>query len=229
MTTSSPVVDRQAPGHEVGQQGGHDGLVLGVAEPQPDRDLGAVGGDDQGRHAALAGHFDAVDHHDGHVQGRQVAGHELGQGGLGGLLPAPRDRRPPGAFCLVVYLSGERLGHIGVAAGGHPGQHPLGRELVEQVLGAEDGPAVQRYFLAVDASGPGAARRSAGGPQHDRPGGGAVPVSRPLRQPGVLGADAAGELVFHDLVHDHEAHVGTEAEQAVLHGGRQVGQGDRRL
>ena len=47
-----PGLRRQAAGHQVGQQGGDHGLVLGVAQPQPDGDLGAVGGDSESGHAS---------------------------------------------------------------------------------------------------------------------------------------------------------------------------------
>ena len=45
----------QAPGGQIGQQAGHHGLVLGVTQPQPDRNLGPIRGDGQGHHHALAG------------------------------------------------------------------------------------------------------------------------------------------------------------------------------
>ena len=73
-----PGAGLQAPGDEVREQGRHDRFVLGVPEPEPDGDLGAIGCHDQGRHTALAGHLGAIDHHDGHVQARKVPGHQLG-------------------------------------------------------------------------------------------------------------------------------------------------------
>src|ERR1019366_258010 len=61
-------VGGEATGNEVGQQGGDHGLVLGVAEPEPDGDLGAVGGDDQAHHDTRTGDIEPVDHEDGHVK-----------------------------------------------------------------------------------------------------------------------------------------------------------------
>jgi hypothetical protein len=57
-----PVVEGQAAGHEVGQQGAHHGPVLGGAVPQPDRLLGTVGGDRQGDHHAPLGHVLPIQH-----------------------------------------------------------------------------------------------------------------------------------------------------------------------
>jgi hypothetical protein len=111
---------RQPARPEVGEQGGDHGRVLRVAEPQADRHLAPVGRDHQGGDAALSGNSDAVDHEHGHLQIRQVTGHELGQRPLGRPPEAAADRRARVAPGSGLERLAQGLGDGGVAAGGPP-------------------------------------------------------------------------------------------------------------
>ena len=56
------LLDVEAAVHEVRQKLDRDGLVLGRALPQPERDLHAVGGDSQRDHARVVLQPDPIDH-----------------------------------------------------------------------------------------------------------------------------------------------------------------------
>jgi hypothetical protein len=72
MTVAASRADKQATGDQIGQKAGQHRLVLGVAQPQPDRNLGPIGQDRQGDHDTRAGHVEPVDHDHRHVQAGQV-------------------------------------------------------------------------------------------------------------------------------------------------------------
>ena len=120
MTQSTPDSVDEAPGDEVGQEGGDHRLVLGVAQPEPDGDLGAVGGDDQGDHDTRAGHVEPVDHEDGHVEVREVPGHQLAHGLGGRRHEAPGDGRLGHGLGALLELVSDRLGHVVRGAGWPP-------------------------------------------------------------------------------------------------------------
>ena len=83
----------QAPLNQVSQQSGHDGLVLGVTEAQPNRDLRAIGSDDKGDHAHLPGEVDAIDHQHRRIQHRQITTQQLIERLLRAGHEPPRHRR----------------------------------------------------------------------------------------------------------------------------------------
>lgn len=224
-----PGLVAQAAGHEIGQQVLHDGAVLGVAIPQPDGDLGAVGGDDQRRHAAAVGEHDPVDHHRGDVELGQVPADELGQRRLGGRLEATRYRRLRVAACHVLQLVADGLGHQGVAAGGDPGQHPLHRDLGEQIGRREHRVGVQVQLAAIGQRRPGTAQRHCASPEHDRPGSGAVASGDAIRVVATLRADLVGHFFVHDLAHRQQAGAAAERHQPFADRAGHIGHGDRRL
>jgi hypothetical protein len=83
-------------------------------------------------------------------------------------------------FERCLELRSDRLGHVSVASGGHPGQHALDDEGVEQIGRAERLPGVEPDFFPGAAASP----RPLGGdlapPEHDRTLRVAVPVSDTL-------------------------------------------------
>ena len=222
---------RQAPGHQVGQQVGDHHLVLGVPEPQSDRHLGAVGGDDQGHHAALTGHIQPVDHEDGHVEVGEAAGHQILHRLLGGRDEASGDGGLGGGAGPGLDVGAHRFGHVHVAAGGHPGQHPFDDERVEQVGRAERLPGVELDLPAVGAPGPGPFRGHRPSTEDHRTRGRPVPVPGAFdgRDPGVLRPDPTLELGLHHLVHDDEPGGRGERHQPVLDRPGHLGQGHGRL
>ncbi len=200
-------LDVEAPGHQIGQQGGDDGLVLGVAEPEPDGDLGAVGCDDQGDHGTRAGHVEPVDHEHGHVEVGEVPGHQLVHGLARGRHEAPGDCRLGHGLGALLELCSDWLGHVSVASGGHPGQHALDDEGVEQIGRAEHLPGVEPDLLPRRAASPRALGGDLAPAENDRTLRVAVPVSDTLlgRDLGVLLADRFGQFGLHHLSHHDEA------------------------
>jgi hypothetical protein len=70
------------------------------------------------------------------VQFAQVAGHQLGQRGLG-LAHEPARIADLLTDFVADDLFADRLGGTGVPAGGHAGQRPLHHHLGRQVLGSK--------------------------------------------------------------------------------------------
>src|SRR5271166_2990376 len=126
--TEDPVLEAQSTLHQVCQESGHDHGVLCVAFVESDRDLRAVGGDNQGDYAAPAAKDDAVDHDHGDIYLRQVPGEQLCELYLGRLHePAThrglRLRLGSGLQSLPDRLSDEHM-----TSGGHAGKHPFDDE-----------------------------------------------------------------------------------------------------
>lgn len=113
---------------------GDHGLVLGVAQPQPDGNLGAVGADGQRHDAAVLGEEHAVDHHRRHRQLAQIPDISSSSAlAVAGLKRRDTDERDVRGG-LGLNRGAHRLGHCPVARGGHPGQHAFQDHLGEQVL-----------------------------------------------------------------------------------------------
>ena len=124
------------------------------------------------------------------------------------------------------------LGHVDVAPGGHPGQHALDDERVEQVGRAERLPGIEPDLGARRCCGPAGARCSTWRPPSTTEPV-VVPCQFPTRScgadPGVLGADLLGQLGRHHLVHDDEPGGRGERQQPVLDRPGHLGQGHCRL
>ena len=101
------------------------------------RMLGPVDADAQRDHAQMVGEMDPVDHDRHQVQPGQVRGQQVGQRGLGRRHELPRHRRLAGRRRVGLDLLADRLQRDRVAAGRHPGQHPLHRHPAEQLGGGE--------------------------------------------------------------------------------------------
>ena len=176
----SSVDDDEQPGavvdaslDDVSQQRGDDGLVLGVPEPQPDRDLGAIGGHNQGDHAHLPREVDAVDHQHRRVQARQVTAQQLVEGLAGAGHEPSRHRRLRRRRRCLAGLCADRIGGPFERAGGDPGQHALDGDPVQQVALGED--AIRRQpdltsalAVAVEGVHAGPADRQPLAAHHDR-------------------------------------------------------------
>ena len=91
-------------------------MVLGVAEHQPDRDLRAVSGDDQGDGDHLVGDVEPVDHQHRRLQPAQIAGQQLAQRCFGGRLEATRHRRLRGRLPDHTDGFGESSGGVAESA-----------------------------------------------------------------------------------------------------------------
>jgi hypothetical protein len=199
-----PVVVAQAAGDEVGQQGPDHGLVLGGALPQPDRLLRAVGGDPQRDDHAALGQVLAVEHEHHDVLTGQVAGHQLGQRGLGLLDEPTRDRRARRRLLPAADLLADRLAGAGVAAGGHPGQHPLHHHPGEHVIGGEVRVAGQRHLMAVGGARPRPGHRDPAAAESDRAAPAAMAHRGPIRVVRALRPARLGDLgLEHRLHHRH--------------------------
>ena len=190
ITTSRPPVGVQAPLDEVGQQGGHDRLVLGVADPQPDRDLRAVAGDDQGDDAARAGEVDAVDHQHRRRQARQVPGQQGVEGGLGA---ASRTGGTPPTLRRGAGRPPLRRSPIGSATRSKlrvatPGQHPFQHRGGQQVAPGEHPERLKGHLAAAaavdDRMHPRPADREPLAAHHHRRRRRPAPLTGPLGRPG---------------------------------------------
>jgi hypothetical protein len=126
-----------APVPQASQQVADHRGILGGALGQGKRDLGAVDGDAQRDHAGVLSHPDAVEQQRDQVQAGQVGGQQLRQGVLGGGHEAAGDRRLRGARGSLGDLGADRFQPGWVAARRELGEHPLQRELVQQVGGGE--------------------------------------------------------------------------------------------
>ena len=82
--------------------------------------LTGVDRDPQGDDADVVGEVDPVDHERDQVHTRQVRGHEVGQGRLGGLDEPPGDRRLARRGRLLADLLTDRLQADAVAARRQP-------------------------------------------------------------------------------------------------------------
>jgi hypothetical protein len=99
--------------------------------------LGPVQVDAEGDHAGVLAEVDPVDHQAHQVQPGQVAGEQLGQGGVGhGHKPAG-DRRLAGPGGGLSDLGADRLQAQAIAARGQAAEHPLQRQPTQQ-LGARE-------------------------------------------------------------------------------------------
>jgi hypothetical protein len=177
--------------------------VLGRALGQGERDLGAVDRDAEGDHTGVLGHPDAVDQQRHQVQAGQVGGEQLGQGMLGPGDEPTRDRRLGGPRSGGRNSGADRFQPRRVAATGQLGQHPLQRQLAEQLGGGEC--LVGRHCHLAGAVG-----RTDPGPAHPHPATaqghlarlGAMAHCGPLRDVAALGADQPGDVLGeHGLEH----------------------------
>ena len=101
----------------------------------------------------MLGHPDPVHQQRHQLQGGQILGQQLGQGMLGAGHEPARHRRLGGPRRRALDLCADRFQPDPVAAGRQLGQHPLQRELVEQLGGGER--LVARHGqLAGAVSGP---------------------------------------------------------------------------
>ena len=145
MPTNSP---QRSPGH------GHPArpaeryhsLVLGRAFTQPERVLRPVDADPQRDHHTALTHVHAVEHQRLDVQFAQIAGHQLGQRGLGLATNGARRRACSRRFLRAADIFPDRLGDR-VAARRHPGQHPPHHHLRPAILGGKVGVAGDRHLI----------------------------------------------------------------------------------
>jgi hypothetical protein len=193
----------QPPLPQPDQQIGDHGGVLGGALGQGQRDLGAVDGDAESNHAGVGGHPDPVYQQRHQVQVGQVLGEQLGQGVLGAGDEPARDRRLGGAHGRTLDVRTDGLQPDLVAARGQLGQHPLHRELVEQVGGGER--LVGRHGQlsgAVGGPDPGAADPHPAATQGHLARLAAMAHRSPLREVAALGTDQPGDILDqHGLKH----------------------------
>ena len=216
MTHRIPFSKRRPRSTRSARRPGDDDLVLGVAVVEPDGDLRAVGGDDQGHHAAAPGEDDAVDHHHRHVDLRKVAGQQLGQLGLGGAHEAAAHRRLRGGLRRLLDGLADRLAHEDVAPGGHAGEHALHHELAQQVPGAEQAPGVEHDLArAVGAHRPWPLHGHRAPAEDDRARRRAVPGDGALRVVAALGPGDLGELGLHDRLEHAQAGRARQRHEAV--------------
>jgi hypothetical protein len=208
---------------------GHHGGVLGGAQPQPDRQLGAVGQDRQRDHTAVLGDADPVDHQHRDLEVGQVAAQQFLQrpGGLGHEPAA--DRGLGGRAGRRLDGGADRLAGRTVAAGGQPGQHPLHDDLAEQVVGGEGGVGVEGELVAVNGARPWPVDRHPPPAQHHRAWGAAVPAGSPPGLLGVLGADLGGQLGLHQLGHHPQPDGHAHGQQPLLGAAGDVGHGQAQL
>jgi len=146
---------------------------------------------------------------------------QLGHRCFGGRLEPARHRRA--RHRLAVHRP-DGFGDVDVAAGSHPGQHPLHHDLAQQVLGGEALPRRQLDLAAVDeaASRPGHGHLLRA--QHDLTSRRAMPVPDPPdAEAGVLRADDGGELLGEHLLHHHQPRGGRKRQQTFSHRGGDVG------
>jgi hypothetical protein len=119
--------------HEVGQEVLDDRGVLGVAFPDPGRDRGPIGRDQQRDDTAALVEDDAVDHEHRGVMTRQVRAEQLGQLLLGGGDEAPRDHRRGVAASDDLEIFSDGFSNKRMAPRGNPSEHALDSDLGEQV------------------------------------------------------------------------------------------------
>ena len=84
-----------------------------------------------------------------------------GEAGCAGALPSVMN-------ALIDALGEYGIGHIDMPAGGHPGQHPLHRQLIEQILRREHRPGVQLDLGALNGPAPGSGHGQLPAAQHYR-------------------------------------------------------------
>jgi hypothetical protein len=188
------------PGDQTGDQGG----VLGRALLHRQRILRAVDADAQGHRTGVLAEVHPVHHEGDQVQVIEPTAHQLGERGLGG-------GDEPARYCRLRRRGGTALHRLpgglqpaGVAARRQPGEHPLQRQLAEDLGGGKQVIAGQ-VQLAGPVSGPHPRpdHRDAAPAQGHRPGLAAVPVpgparvvlaARPAQPPGVLGEHGGHHL-----------------------------------
>ncbi len=189
--------------HEIGQQGLDQDLVLGVAEPQPDRDLGAISGDNEGDNAGGAGEVDTVDHQHRRVQLGEITGKEVGECFLGATHEPARHRRFRCRGRLRPGLGADRISDTLIGSGRDPGQHPLHHRALENITVCEHAEGLQRHLarvgaITINAMNPRSLDRQALAAHHHRrrcrtaPHMAALGISRvprPAQRVGLLGHD----------------------------------------
>ena len=162
----------------------------------------------------------AVDHQRDQVQVRQVGGEQVGQGVLGHGHEPARDRGPAGRPRLPGHRLADRLQSDRVAAGRHPGQHPLHRHLPEQLGGGEQLIGGHRYLPGpVDRADPRPDHRHSRAAQGHRPGLGAMPGRDPLRVVPAAWPARRGHVGLHQLGHHLQPGTDREGEQSLTHVG----------
>src|SRR6266487_3794646 len=183
------------PGDQVGDQGG----VLGRAFLDGQRVLGPLNVDAERDDAGVLAEVHPVGHERDQVQPIQPAGHQLLQRGLSrGHEPAGHRRLAGGRGRLLDGLPGG-LQAIAVAARRQSGEHLLQRQPAQDLGGGEQviagqvqltGPVGGPHPRPLDGDAP---------PAHsDRPGPGAMPVTRAVRiVPAVRPAQPLGVLAEH--------------------------------
>jgi len=223
------VVVVQAAGDQVGQQGGDYGLVLRGPLPQPDRQLGPVGGDGQRDHHAPLGQVLAVDHEHLDVGLGQVARHQLGKRGLGLLDEPPRHRRPAGRLRRTRNLLADRLGDPGVSTRSHPGEHPLHHHLRQHVVGGEVGVGGQRHLVPIGGTGPRPGHRQPPATQGHRPAADPVPDRDPIRVVPALRPGHLGDLGLEHGLHHRQTRGHAHRQQPLTRRPGDVSQREHRL
>jgi hypothetical protein len=209
--------------------GDHIG-VLGGALGQGERDLGAVDGDAQGDYAGVLGHADAVDQQRHQLQAGQVGGEQLGQGMLGPGHEPPRDRRLGGPRSGGRNSGADRFQPGRVAATGQLGEHPLQRQLAQQ-LGRGERLVGRHRHLA------GAVSRTDPRPTYPHPpateghlaGLGAVADRGAVGVVAALGADQPGDVLLEHGLEHLQASPHGQGEQALAGGAGQLGNRERHL
>jgi len=206
--------------------GDHAG-VLGGALGQGEGDLGAVDGDAEGHHAGVLGHPDPVHHERDQVQAGQLLGKQLGQGVLGPGHEPAGDRRLGGPRRRALDVGADGFQPGLVAARGQLGQHPLHRQLLQQLGRGER--LVGRYGQLAGAVG-GPDPRSA----HPHPAAaqghlarlGAVADRRPVGVVTAYGADQPGDVLGEHGLKHLQAGPHRQGEQPLAGGAGKLGDRD---
>ena len=163
----------------------------------------------------MLGHPDPVDHERDQVQPGQILGEQISQSVLGPGDESARDRRLGGAAGGVLDAAADRLESGRVATGGELGEHPLQRQLTEQLGRSEElvGGHTPPH-RANSRPDPRAADPHPPAAEGHHALLAAVAHGGPVGVVAALGADQLGDVLGHQHLHDLEARPYRKREQA---------------